>query len=75
MYKSGEFVEKEIVFMVDCHPVAEFSTYSLIAAEDYHKYLKKHGCTYLSDESPVVNASQIILHYTSTTYEDWCNLI
>ena len=73
-YPPSEFIDREIVFMVDCESVTEYRTYSLEAADHYHRYLTRdERNTFLPQESPVVNATQIILHYTSTTYKDWCN--
>ena len=74
---------KEIVLMVDCGKPSErvpecdrvLRTYTWDMADEYHRYLTKDcKCTLLRQESPVVNIrDQIIYHYTSTTYRDWCN--
>ena len=74
---TNDCVNKEIVLMVDCgenKSLPTMRTYSLSIADEYHRYLTKDKhCTLLTKESPVVNSrNQVIYHYTSTTYKDWC---
>lgn len=62
-----------VVLMVDCKRDG-LETYSIDMADEYHRYLTKdEHCTLLPKESPVINGSEIIFHYTSTTYKDWIN--
>lgn len=70
--KSG-ICTKLIVLMVDCKRT-ELETYCLDLADEYHRYLTKdEHCTILPQESPVINGKgEIIFHYTSTTYKEWC---
>ena len=74
--KNGEkdMTALKIVFMVDCRRIHDISTISLKWADIHHETLKYQGCTLLTKESPVINSDgECILHYTSTTYKDWCN--
>ncbi len=68
----GNETTREIVFMVD--GVIESRTHSLADADILHKlYLNSWGYKLLPpNECPVVNSTQIIIHYTATTYKDWC---
>ena len=70
---DSDYTEREIVFMVDFKRRA--ATYSLSLADRYHNSLiKEEHCTLLPlNECPVVNDHQIIMHYTSTNYKEWCN--
>lgn len=64
---------KPVTLMVDCKRTAHSN--SLSALDDYHRILVGKGCKLLPiSESPVVNDKEIIVHYTSTNYRDWCNL-
>ena len=66
---------RNIVIMVDCKRV--FSNPDPAVADCAHEYwTKRKGCTLLPKESPVVNGkNEIIYHYTSTTYRDWCHCL
>ena len=69
-----EITALRIVFMVDCRRLPELTTISLKYADIHHKELLAMGCTYLRKESPVINGNgECILHYTSTTYREWCD--
>lgn len=74
---NGDYTAREIVLMVDCGEGEVLKTYSLSMADEYHRHLTKdEHCTLLPlNECPVVNPTQIIMHYTSTTYKDWCHVI
>lgn len=69
----GNYCKYNIVFMVDFERHDE--THYMTDVEVMHKYLTSGlHCKFLKKESPVVNSKQeVILHYTSTTYKDWCN--
>lgn len=68
---DGDTATQKIVLLVDCKERIE--TYSLRSADIRHKEFLRRGCTLLTKESPVYNASgEIIFHYTSTTYKEWC---
>lgn len=70
--KSGVCTRK-IVLFVDCKD--KYETYLLDLADEYHHFLTKdEHCTLLTQESPVINSGEIVFHYTSTTYRDWCNI-
>lgn len=76
----GDYTFRLIVLMVDGKRLykdeEELSTCSLSLADEYHRYLTKdEHCKLLPQECPVVNGTEIIMHYTSTTYRDWCNFI
>lgn len=62
-----------IVLMVDCEK--EYASFNLDRIDEYHDYLTKYRhCTLLPlNECPVYNGKAIIMHYTSTTYREWCN--
>lgn len=65
---------RKIVLMVDCKEIIIANT--LTEADTVHKELtEKMGCKLLPlNECPVVNGrNEIIMHYTTTTYKDWCN--
>lgn len=77
---EGDATEAQIVLMVDGKRIykdgGEYATRSLSLADEYHRYLTKdEHCTLLPlNECPVVNSKgEIIMHYTSTTYKEWCN--
>ena len=65
----------EIVLMVDCGNFCTRRVSSFNSADEEHNELTKtEGCTLLPQESPVINGNgEIIYHYTSTTYKEWCN--
>ena len=71
-YGNTKIIMETVVFMVDCK--RELETYDLDTANAYHNYLTNNKrCTFLPHESFVVNGNnEIILHYTSTTYAEWC---
>ena len=70
---DGDYTCRKIILMVDCKQ--KFETYSLEMADEYDRHLRKdEHCALLPlNECPVVNPTEIIMHYTSTTYSDWCN--
>lgn len=74
----GEYSLVPIVFMVDGEVAEDGNLYTLNfeIADEYHRYLTKDKhCTLLPlRECPVYNGVEVIMHYTSTTYKDWCNL-
>ena len=78
---ESDIVDREIVLMVDLGFASDeynkLRTHSLETADEYHRYLTKdEHCTLLPlNECPVVNETQIIMHYTTTTYGKWCNLL
>lgn len=62
---------RPVTLMVDCNRTANSS--SLSKLDKYHRDLVSKGCKLLpANEWPVVNDHEIIVHYTSTTYKDWC---
>ena len=75
---SGDFTGVPIVLMVDCKREYNgdcYASYSLSEIDHYHRFLTKdEHCTLLPlNECPVYNGKELIMHYTSTTYRDWCN--
>ena len=74
-----------IVFMVDGKRKfvsrygheEELSTNSFETADRWHKDLieNEHFTLLPLNECPVYNGKEVIMHYTSTTYKDWCNLL
>ena len=70
---------RPIVLMVDHKRIYKdgcaYETNSFQLADEYHRYLTKdEKCTLLPlNECPVVNSKEIIMHYTSSTYKEWCN--
>lgn len=64
----------KIVLMVDCKRDPLLITTSLKWADRHHDALTKvYHCTLLNQESPVINQrGELIYHYTSTTYKEWC---
>lgn len=76
---NTEIIMETIVFMVDGkreYNGFRLETCDLNTANAYHNYItKESGCTFLPQESFILNGNnEIILHYTSTTYAEWCNL-
>lgn len=69
--RDGDTSADKIVLLVDCGKERE-ETYSLFSADLRHKEFLKKGYTLLPKESPVYNGEEIIFHYTSTTYKEWC---
>lgn len=64
---------KNIAFYVDGKKITDFTTNSLDYADIHHDTITKEmGCKLLPKECPVVNEREIVLHYTSTNYKDWC---
>lgn len=61
-----------IRFLVD---LEEYEACIMLSdADRIHKRLLGYGWTLLLHECPVVNSNhEIVLHYTSTTYKEWCN--
>ena len=75
MSRRGDFTGRKIVLMVD-HKGERYETYSFSQADEYDRYLRKdEHCTLLPlNECPVVKScNEIIMHYTSTTYKEWCS--
>lgn len=72
---NGEYTERKICLWVDCMPTG-LDTFSLAQADEYNRYLTKEcGCTLLPlNECPVVNDTDIVMHYTSNTYKEWRNI-
>ena len=70
----GDYTCMKIVLMIDGKRTG-FETHSLYMADEYDRHLRKDKhCSLLPlNECPVVNPTEIIMHYTSTTYSDWCN--
>ena len=56
--------------IVDCS--AAHTADTLDGADICHKALLSVGCKPLWQESPVINEREIIVHYTTTNYRDWC---
>ena len=74
---NGDCTVVPVVLMVDCERQYKndgiFQSYSLGMLDEYHRYLTKdEHCTLLPNESPVWNGKEIIMHYTSTNYLNWC---
>lgn len=74
---GDDYIDRVIVFMVDSSRDFRGKWYQAITLSDadkIHEYLtKKCGCTLLPlNECPVVTEREIIMHYTSTTYKEWC---
>lgn len=64
---------RPVRFFLDCDFVKE--TCDLDEVDKVHNRLtKEEGCTLLTCESFVVSPYGITIHYTSTNYENWCNL-
>ena len=75
---NGDCTAIPIVLMVDGKREwngEDLWSYSLDVIDQYHHSLTKDDhCTLLPpNECPVYNGKEIIMHYTSTTYKDWCN--
>ena len=71
---SGDTVKGWIVFIVDGYKIGAVK--KLDEADKVHNDLvEKYGCTLLPlAECPFVNTiDQVIMHYTTTTYKEWCN--
>lgn len=69
-----EFIpDTPIVFMVDCKRWS--SAIFFEDADSKHRELLSRGCKLLPEECPVYNENEVIIHYTTTTYRDWCNLL
>lgn len=71
-YVAPEWIDgRKIKMLVDCSEEHDAAT--LEEADAIHATLLERGCKLLPQESPVVNANEIVMHYTSTTYKEWCN--
>lgn len=70
-YVAPEQERRKIKMLVDCSEEHEAAT--MEEADAIHAALLERGCKLLPKESPVVNANEIVMHYTSTTYKEWCN--
>lgn len=72
LWKNGKELN-DIVFMVDCKETEKANT--LEKVDTIHNKLIENGCKLLPKECPVISSDgNIYLHYTSTTYKNWCNL-
>lgn len=73
---DDQYTKIPMVLMVDGKNLGHES-YSFDVIDIYHHHLiTDHHCTLLPiNECPVCNGKEIIRHYTSTTYKDWCNLL
>lgn len=72
----SDWTKRRICLMVDCGRNPEYATTEtnlLSVADATHKALIESGVTLLPQESPVVNGEQIIYHYATGTYAEWCN--
>ena len=75
MVDLGEYCSVPIVFMVDGKmPDEDYWTYNFALADVYHKALTKelHFTLLPLNECPVYNGKEVIMHYTSTNYKEWC---
>lgn len=63
-----------ITFMVDCGKTRTDVVKTLVEAQKVHKEYVRLGYTLLPQECPVVSPDGVTMHYTSTNYDDWCNL-
>jgi hypothetical protein len=61
---------RPVVLMVDCKE--EYCSDNLETLDRIHKELTGRGCHLLLNECPVVSPFEIVMHYTSTTYKEWC---
>ena len=68
---SEEQLDRPIRLMVDCGDTADITVLNTEAADVAHKRFMALGYRLLPKECPVVNSREIIMHYTSTTYQDW----
>lgn len=64
---------KPIRFLVDCGKTEDLRATSLRSANKISRGFDAKGYKLLPQECPVINAQEIVLHYTSTTYDKWCN--
>lgn len=64
---------KPVKMLVDCGRTETAIAGSLEETDSINALFAEKGYTLLPKESPVYNGSEIVLHYTSTTYKDWCN--
>lgn len=71
---NSDYTFRKIVLMVDCKRT-EYESYSLSMIDKYDRYFRKDEKYKLLplNECPVVNDTEIIMHYTSTDYKTWCN--
>lgn len=71
-FVNGSTCPRTIVIMLDGKRIRETDSWT-IADADHYTLTSVHSCKYLKQESPVINCrGEIIFHYTSTTYRDWC---
>ena len=74
-YVPADMIDgRKIILMVDCGETAKEEADTLEAADAIHARFTADGYTLLPlSERPVVNSlNEIIMHYTSTTYKEWC---
>lgn len=71
-YVAPELLDRPIKILVDCGKNGHAIANSLDDADAYHRAALLMGCTLLPKECPVVNENEIVIHYTSTTYREWC---
>lgn len=67
-----DYTRKPIRLMVDCGKTEDVTVKYLSYADKYHEDFLAKGYKLLPKECPVVNKEYIVIHYTSTTYADWC---
>lgn len=68
-----QFQYKPIRMMVDCGKTENIVAETDFIADKYHATFLAKGYKLLPQECPVINGNEIVMHYTSTTYRDWCN--
>lgn len=70
---NGTSCPLKIVIILDHKRIRETDSW-IIADADHYTLTSVHGCKVLLQECPVINGlGELIFHYTSTTYRDWCN--
>lgn len=75
-YCDPEYKTRPIKMMVDCGLKETAVAGTLAEADERHKEFLAKGYTLLPlNECPVINDKEIVMHYTSTTYAKWCNVI
>lgn len=69
-YVDPSLLNRPIRLMVDGGAKEDVSTISMDIADAYHSDFLQRGYKLLPKECPVVS-TEIIMHYTSTTYREW----
>ena len=63
-----------IVLLVDSGRAGRYTFGTLADADAMHNKLLAQGCKLLPlNECPVYNGREVIMHYTTTNYKNWCN--